>query len=231
MKNTLCIIPARGGSERIPKKNIRVFYGKPMIAWSIIRAKESNCFDEIIVSTDDQDIAEISKKYGANIPFMRPKNLSDNFTDTTSVIKHGIEWLQKRGHSYKYVCCLYATAPFVDPSIISKAFIKLRDFGAEYSFPVTNYAYPIQKALKIKDNKIEMLEPKNFNKRSQDLLKTFHDVGQFYWGKDSAWINEKKIFERHSVPIIIDRDKAQDIDTEEDWQIAERIFKTFQKTQ
>ena len=231
MKNSICIIPARGGSKRIPRKNIKDFCGKPIIAWSIIRAQESRCFDEIIVSTDDLEIAEISKKYGANIPFLRPKDLSDDQTSTTTVVKHAVEWLQNKGRFYKYVCCLYATAPLVEPSIICKTLEKLKNFGAEYSFPITNYPYPIQRALKItKNNRIEMVNPNNFNKRSQDLIQTFHDVGQFYWGKNLAWTEEKILFGKHSVTLKIDRDKVQDIDTEEDWKIAEKIFKYNLKT-
>ena len=174
-KKPICIIPARGGSKRIPRKNIKDFCGKPIIAWSIIKAKESNCFDDIIVSTDDADIAAVSKEYGANVPFKRPKNISDDHSTTTSVIKHTVEWLQKRGRFYKNVCCLYATAPLVEPSKIREALKKLKNFNAEYCFPITAYPYPIQRALKITDNNlIEMLYPNNFNKRSKDLIKTFH---------------------------------------------------------
>ena len=197
-----------------------------MIAWSIIKALDSKCFDDVIVSTDDKEIAEISKKYGAKVPFVRPKNLSDNFTGTTPVIKHAIEWLKNHERNYKYVCCLYATAPFVEVSKINDAFKKLVDYDADYSFPITTYEYPIERALKFNgENKLEMLYPKNFNKRSQDCIETYHDVGQFYWGKYSSWVKEKKIFDKYSTPVIIGRDKAQDIDTPEDWNIAERIFK------
>tara|TARA_X000000950_G_C13635270_1_gene545265 strand:- start:89 stop:778 length:690 start_codon:yes stop_codon:yes gene_type:complete len=225
MKENICIIPASGGSKRIPRKNIKNFCGKPVIAWSILNAINSKCFDEIIVSTDDEEIAEVSKKFGAKVPFMRPKNLSDDHTETISVIKHAIEWLRQGKKYYKYVCCLYATAPLVEPCTISDSLNRLIETGSEYSFPITNYPYHIERALKLtSENTIEMFEPSNFHKRSQDLVEAFHDVGQFYWGKESAWLEEKIIFEKHSIPLIIKRDKVQDIDNLEDWRIAEKMF-------
>ena len=222
----ICVIPARGGSKRIPRKNIRLFCGEPMISWSIKAAISSNIFDKIIVSTDDKEISKISQKYGAEIPFLRPKSLSDDFTGTIPVIKHTINWVNKHIKKVEYVCCLYATAPFVEPSYLIEGYEKLINNDVNYTFSVTSFPFPIQRAIKIsKLNRVEMLNPENFNKRSQDLEETFHDAGQFYWGKASSWINEDIFFAEHSCPIIIPRYKVQDIDNEEDWIRAEKMFK------
>lgn len=222
----ICVIPARGGSKRIPRKNIRLFCGEPMISWSIKAAISSNIFDKIIVSTDDKEISKISQKYGAEIPFLRPKSLSDDFTGTIPVIKHTINWVNKNINRVEYVCCLYATAPFVEPSYLIEGYDKLINNDVNYTFSVTSFPFPIQRAIKIsKLNRVEMLNPENFNKRSQDLEETFHDAGQFYWGKASSWINEDIFFAEHSCPIIIPRYKVQDIDNEEDWIRAEKMFK------
>ena len=178
----ICVIPARGGSKRIPRKNIRLFCGEPIISWSI-KANFSNIFDKIIVSTDDKEISKISQKYGAEI-LLRPKSLSDDFTGTIPVIKHTINWVNKHIDRVEYVCCLYATAPFVEPSYLIEGYEKLINNDLNYTFSVTSFPFPIQRAIKIsKLNRVEMLNPENFNKRSQDLEETFHDAGQFYWGK------------------------------------------------
>ena len=222
----LCIIPARGGSKRIPKKNIREFCGKPMIYWSIKAAISSNIFDKVIVSTDDKEIAEISENFGAEIPFIRPKNISDDFTGTIPVIKHAINWVNSNIGKVEYACCLYATAPFVEPYYLIKGFEKLIKLNVKYTISITSFAFPIQRAIKITQaNRIKMLNPKYFNKRSQDLEETFHDAGQFYWGKASSWISDDIFFEEHSFPIFIPRYKVQDIDNEEDWVRAEKMFK------
>ncbi len=221
----VCIIPARGGSKRIPKKNIRLFCGKPIIAWSINKAIESRLFDKVIVSTDDEDIANTSIQYGAEIPFMRPKEISDDYTGTIPVIKHSIDWINKNIRQVDYACCIYATAPFIEIKYLKEGYEKLLATNSEYTFSVTSFTFPIERAIRInKDNKIKMINPEKFNTRSQDLEETFHDAGQFYWGKTSAWMENKVIFEEHSSAILIPRFKVQDIDTEEDWERAEKMF-------
>ena len=221
----LAVIPARGGSKRIPRKNIKNFFGKPMIAWSIQQAVKSGAFDRIIVSTDDAEIAQISKTWGAEIPFMRPKELSDDFTGTTSVIAHAINWFIKEGYNPLEVCCIYATAPLIQVEYILKGLGALRRHKADFSFSVTPYAFPIQRAIKLcEKGRVEMMDQTQFQRRSQDLTETYHDAGQFYWGSSKAWQSGKPIFGKHSVPIIIPRYLVQDIDTHEDWMQAELMF-------
>jgi len=220
------IIPARGGSKRIPHKNIKQFCGKPMIAWSIIAAKESGCFDEIIVSTDDTSIAKIALEYGAKVPFVRPQELSDDYTGTTAVIQHAIKWLISKGNKIQETCCIYATAPFISANDIRIGLDTLLAGGNDYTFSVTSYPFPIQRAIKITPDKhVEMFNPKLFTTRSQDLEEAYHDAGQFYWGQAEAWLNEKPIFSIKSSPVLLPRHRVQDIDTPEDWLRAELMFK------
>ncbi|SNR90625.1 pseudaminic acid cytidylyltransferase [Pseudomonas segetis] len=225
----LAVIPARGGSKRIPRKNLKEFCGKPMIAWSIEAALKSGCFDLVIVSTDDEAIAEVSRKYGASVPFMRPKELSDDYTGTTPVIRHAIEWFIDQGMSPTYVCCLYATAPFILVEDIRRGFELLKKTGCDYAFSVTSYAFPIQRALRIiEDERLEMFSGEHFNTRSQDLEEAYHDAGQFYWGDVNAWLQGKMLFGPSSVPVRLPRHHVQDIDTPEDWVRAEWLFKAMQ---
>jgi N-acylneuraminate cytidylyltransferase len=221
----LCVIPARGGSKRIPRKNIKEFCGRPIIAWSIQAAINSRCFDRIIVSTDDMEIADISRDWGAEVPFIRPADLSDDYTGTASVVKHAIEYCISDGKLPEYICCIYATAPFLLANDLRKGLNKLIESGAGYAFSVTSYAFPIQRALRIvKDNYVEMFHPKYFSSRSQDLEEAYHDAGQFYWGKLDVWMDETPIFSSESVPILLPRHRVQDIDTHEDWIHAELMF-------
>lgn len=222
----IAIIPARGGSKRIPGKNIKEFFGKPMIAWSIEAALESKCFDRVIVSTDDKEIAEIAKRYGAEVPFVRPANLSDDYMGTIPVIKHAVEWLNEYSQAPNLVCCIYATAPFISSSDIKSGLEKLQKTDFDYAFSVTSYGFPIQRAIKINENEnVEMFEPQYFNTRSQDLEEAYHDAGQFYWGQADAWLSEKVIFGSNSTPIILPRHRVQDIDTFDDWERAEWLFR------
>ena len=222
----ICVIPARGGSKRIPKKNIRVFCGKPMISWSIEAAISSDIFDKVLVSTDDKEISQVARNYGAEVPFLRPKELADDYTGTIPVIKHSIEWVNNNISNVEYACCIYPTAPFIENDYLVKGLENLINLNADYSFSVTTFPYPIQRALKIIDsNQIRMFQPENFNKRTQDFCEAYHDAGQFYWGKATSWINKKKLFEGNSIPVIIPRYKVQDIDNEEDWKRAENMFK------
>jgi len=225
----LAIIPARGGSKRIPRKNIKLFCEKPMIAWSIEAALQSGCFDQVIVSTDDEEIADVARRYGATVPFVRPAELSDAHTGTIPVIRHAIEWVNAQGQSVEQACCLYATAPFVSPEDIRRGFDTLLDTGSDYAFSVTSYAFPIQRAIRLNaEGRVEMFNPEHFNTRSQDLEEAFHDAGQFYWGKADAWLQGRMIFSPASVPVALPRHRVQDIDTPEDWVRAEWLFKAMQ---
>jgi pseudaminic acid cytidylyltransferase len=227
----ICVIPARGGSKRIPRKNIKQFCGKPMIAWSIEVAIKSQCFERIICSTDDEEIAAVANKYGAETPFLRSASLSDDYTGTIPVIAHAIEYLQQDGEEpVNLVCCIYATAPFITPNDIQIGLEKIRSESVNYCFAVTSYPFPIQRSIRItKEERCEMFQPEMFETRSQDLEEAFHDAGQFYWGKSSAWLSGKVIFSRDSIPHILQRHRVQDIDTPEDWKRAEIMFSTMRK--
>jgi len=221
----LCVIPARGGSKRIPRKNIKDFNGKPMIAYSIDAALESNCFDRVIVSTDDEEIADVAKGYGAEIPFMRPEVLADDYAGTLPVIKQAIEWFDNNDQSPAEVCCLYATAPFVQVESLQKAYQQMQNTGAEYCFTATSFPFPIQRAIKVTaKNRVEMFQADQFNQRSQDLEEAFHDAGQFYWGSVEAFRAMKPIFSEIASPYLLPRHLVQDIDTAEDWLRAELMF-------
>lgn len=222
----VAIIPARGGSKRIPRKNIKEFCGKPMIAWSIEAALQSGCFSRVVVSTDDTEIAAAAKNHGAEVPFMRPESLSGDYTGTIPVIRHAVEWLIQHGQPPQYACCIYATAPFINPADIRRGLKILSDTGSDYAFSVTSYPFPIQRAIRITPHsRVEMFNPEQFNTRSQDLEEAYHDAGQFYWGKANAWLAEKIIFSQDSAPVLLPRHQVQDIDTMEDWIRAELMFK------
>ena len=222
----LCVIPARGGSKRIPRKNIKEFCGKPMIAYSIEAAKESGLFDKIVVSTDDEAIANLARSLGADVPFMRPRELSDDHTATIPVIAHAIRASVEDTITIEAVCCIYATAPFVQANYIQEAYEKMLTCKASYAFSATSFPFPIQRAIRLsKDDRVEMFSPENFAVRSQDLEEAYHDAGQFYWGTPEAWLEEKIIFAPHSTAILLPRHLVQDIDTPEDWMRAEFMFK------
>jgi N-acylneuraminate cytidylyltransferase len=222
----VAIIPARGGSKRIPRKNIKNFCGKPMIAWSIEAAKESDCFDRIIVSTDDKEIAEVAKRYGAEVPFLRPADLSDDYTGTTEVIAHAVRWLNDAGDQVAVICCIYATAPFVTADDLIDSYRQFQQSGSDYMFSVTSYASPIQRAIRLSNNnQVSMFQPEHFKTRSQDLEEAWHDAGQFYWGQAAAWLENKTIFSSAATAYKLPRTRVQDIDTLEDWLHAEIKFK------
>ena len=221
----IAVIPARGGSKRIPRKNIKNFCGKPMIAWSIEAAKASALFDHILVSTDDAEIADIAKEWGAEVPFMRPVELSDDHAGTTEVIAHATRWALEQGFDVEAVCCIYATAPFVQAEDLKRGLAALESGNWAYAFTVTDFAAPIFRSFKQNaEGGIEMFYPEHFSTRSQDLPTALHDAGQFYWGRPSAWIEGKRIFDRHSTPVVIPRWRVQDIDTQDDWIRAELYF-------
>ena len=220
----IAVIPARGGSKRIPRKNIKSFCGKPMIAWSIEAALSSDLFDHVIVSTDDDEIAEVAKQYGASIPFMRPKELSNDHAETTPVIAHATQWALDQGFDVTAVCCIYATAPFIQIADIKRGLEELNSGEWEYAFTTTEFAAPIFRSFKqAEEGGIEMFFPEHFSTRSQDLPTALHDAGQFYWGRPSAWLQNKRIFDRHSKSVFIPRWRVQDIDTQDDWERAEII--------
>ena len=226
----LCVIPARGGSKRIPRKNIKKFFGQAMIGYSIKAALKSECFDQVVVSTDDTEIAEIAKFFGASVPFMRPDELANDYSGTVPVIKHAIEWFDDQGQSPSEVCCLYATAPFVKAIAIRKAYEQMQCTQADYCFTVASFAFPIQRAIKVTvDNRIEMFYPKHLETRSQDLEESYHDAGQFYWGKAEAFKQQKSLFSKSATPYILPRHLVQDIDTPEDWKRAELMYQALKK--
>lgn len=229
MKNAVAIIPARGGSKRIPRKNIKLFHGKPLIAYSIGAALKSNLFDKVIVSTDDEEIAKIAVEHGAIVPFIRPIELSDDFTGTGAVISHALEYLNEQGENYDFACTIYATAPFLQQKYLIEGFEKLKKSNAKSAFSCTSMPFPIQRTFKITSNeRCEMFWPENFMKRSQDLEESFQDAGQFYWTNLNINSNEI-IFGKDSIPIILPRHLVQDIDTLEDWTRAEFMYEALKK--
>ena len=220
----LAIIPARGGSKRIPRKNIKPFGGLPMIAWPIKAALQSRCFDRVIVSTDDAEIAQVAQVHGAEVPFMRPPELADDHTGTVSVIAHAIQWMQANGMSPREVCCIYATSPFVDAEDLQIGLQILLDSDASFAVSVTNYPYPIQRALQMTEQgRLQMIQPTYLRARTQDLTEAWHDAGMFYWGRPAAWLAGESIFSQLPVPVRLPRYKVHDIDTLQDWNEAELL--------
>jgi len=221
----IAIIPARSGSKRIPKKNIKHFLGKPIISYSIEAAIKSNLFDEVMVSTDDEEIAEIARTYGAKVPFLRSRKNADDFAVLADVVEEVVENYNKKNINFNNICCLLATAPFITSNKIIEAYNKLLENSFDSVFPVLEFSFPIQRSLKFNENKVSMVWGEYLNSRSQDLEPRYHDSGQFYWVNTSAFLNEKKIFTKNSGAIIISELQAQDIDTETDWKLAEIKFK------
>ncbi len=217
----IAIIPARGGSKRIPKKNIKDFLGKPLIAYSIDTAKKSGLFDKIVVSTDDEEISKVAKEFGAEV-LKRPKELADDFTGTDEVTKHALSIYTE----YEFACTIYATAPFLQVKYLKEGLKELKqNKDAVMAFGVTTFPYPIWRSFRItENNRCEMFWRENFPKRSQDLEEAYHDVGQFYWERVGVK-NDDILFGRYSIPIKIPRYLVQDIDTLEDWKRAEVMYK------
>lgn len=228
----LAVIPARGGSKRIPRKNIKPFGGKPMIVWSIEAALTSGCFDRVIVSTDDDEIARVAEDHGAEVPFLRPKELADDYTGTVPVIRHAVMWQGENGAPVDHACCIYATAPFLRPGDIQRGWEVIRAGTCRYSVSATSYGFPIQRAFRLNEQgRLAMFNPEHFLTRSQDLEEAYHDAGQFYWGTRSAWLDETPFFTDATVPVILPRHRVQDIDTHEDWQRAEIIFRLLDESE
>ena len=221
MTKCIAIITARGGSKRIPRKNIKDFCGQPIIKYSIDAAKKSGCFDEIMVSTDDQEIVAIVKKFGANVPFLRSQKTSSDFASTEEVIEEVVLEYQKIGQNFDYLCCIYPTAPFISSKKIKEAYELILKTGVDSVLPIVKFSYPIQRALKIENNLLKFMWSENSNKRSQDLEPAYHDCGQFYFLKTEYFLRNKEIFTKSTIPIEIPESEVQDIDNEEDWKIAE----------
>ena len=220
----IAIIPARGGSKRVPQKNIRDFHGRPLISYSIKTALTSGLFDKVIVSTDDEEIAEISRHWGAEVPFLRPLHLADDFVGTCPVLLHAINELEKQGCFQDVFCCVYATAPFLRPEDLQNGYELLLKKNADTVFSVTSFAYPIYRGLQIiPDGRVVMLWPQYLRKRSQDLPEAYHDAGEFYWAVVSRFKSSQLLFTNNSFPYILPRHRVVDIDTEEDWTFAEYI--------
>ena len=223
----VAIIPARGGSKRIPHKNIRFFNGKPILAYSIEAAKESGCVDRVIVSTDDPVIADVARTLGAEIPFLRPQNLADDQTHLDAVMSHAVRWLLDQGHAPEFVCGLFATAPFITGELLREGLQRLQASpDKQHAFGVAKFSFPIQRAVRITSHGgIEPFQPACMMMRSQDLEEAYHDAGQFFWGRAEAILNRASIFSTTSIPIVIPSHRVQDIDTPEDWARAEWLHK------
>ncbi|WP_026958009.1 pseudaminic acid cytidylyltransferase [Aliagarivorans taiwanensis] len=221
----IAIIPARGGSKRIPHKNIKPFLGKPIIAYPIEAALQSGCFDAVIVSTDDPEIAEVAQRRGAQVPFMRPAELSDDHTPTLPVIRHALEHVDPEANRYDFACCIYSAAPFVTARQLAESFTKLKQSGANYVMPVLEHSAPIQRALQLSGSgEVSMFHPEHQNTRSQDLAKAYFDSGQFYWGTTHAFRHEQSILNGNTSAIVLPKGAAVDIDEHEDWAMAEALY-------
>ena len=217
----LCIIPARGGSKRIPRKNIKDFLGKPIIAYSIETALQSGLFEEVMVSTDDKEIAEVAEQYGAKVPFLRSEENSGDYATTADVLLEVLGQYKNLGLSFEHACCIYATAPLIRIERLKEGMKKLQTNHFKSVFPVVSYSSPIWRGLKTTvGDKVEMIWPENLNARSQDLEKVFHDAGQWYWFDVEHFQNEKLLFTDNSSSILLPEYEVQDIDNTMDWEIA-----------
>jgi len=224
-KSVVAVITARGGSKRIPRKNIKHFFGQPIINYSIKAAFDAGCFDEVMISTDDQEIAATAIASGAVVPFMRSEKNSDDHSTTADVVEEVILEYAKIGKTFDFICCIYPTAPFITGKKLREAMELLESSKADSVVPVVRFSYPIQRALKIDQNKLAMIWPENMSKRSQDLMPAYHDCGQFYCLKNESFLEQKKLFAANTVPILIPELEVQDIDNEEDWKLAEIKYK------
>ncbi|MCF7970955.1 MAG: pseudaminic acid cytidylyltransferase [Methylococcaceae bacterium] len=225
----VAIIPARGGSKRILRKNIKPFCGKPMIAYAIETAIASQLFDRVVVSTEDSEIAQVARQYGAETPFIRPMELANDIANTDEVLLHAIKQLMAGGVNISTVCCIYATTPFLSAEYLLEGYQTLMRHNSSFAFSVTTFPFPVQRAIRItKEGLVEALHPENNFVRSQDLEEIYHDAGQFYWGKVEAFLEERVVFSHESVPVILPRYLVQDIDTPEDWTRASYMFKAMQ---
>jgi len=222
----VAIIPARGGSKRIPGKNIRIFCGRPIISYSICAARHSGLFDSVVVSTDDRQVADVARQHGARVPFLRPKELAGDEVPVSRAIAHTLTWLRDQGETYDYFCFIMATAPFVTAGDIRRGWEVMKERNADAAFAVTRYDYPIWRALRLNnEGRLEMVWQEYRDARSQDLPDVWHDAGQFYWAKTDVFLDAGDLMGGIAVPIVVPRYRAQDIDTEEDWSHAELLFR------
>ena len=222
----IAIIPARSGSKRIPNKNIKKFHGKPIISFSIAKAIQSKLFDEIVVSTDSKKIADIAIKFGAKIPFLRPKSISDDKTRITEVIKHTLSWYAKKNINFSYACCIYAANPLLELDYLKKGYNELIKSNKEYSLSITKYNHPVQRSMFInKYGNIQPFNKRNIKSRTQDLKEAYHDAGQFIWGKSQAFLKSVEPLSSRSLPIIIPSYKVSDLDDFEDFKRTEIIYR------
>lgn len=220
----LAVIPARGGSKRIPRKNIKPFHGKPMISYAIAAAIASESFDRVIVSTDDEEITQISREHGAEVPFVRPTELADDHTPTVPVIAHAITACQSMGWDVQEVCCIYPGVPFISTNDLRAAYERLLATGAHYVFPVTGFPSPIQRALRrLPNGSVSPFQPEYAATRTQDLEPGYYDVGQFYWGRASSWLDGLNIH-LNGTTLVIPEWRVVDIDTPADWERAELLY-------
>ncbi len=224
----VAIITARGGSKRIPRKNIKAFLGHPIIKYSIDAALGAGCFDEVMVSTDDGEIAEIALRLGAKVPFFRSASTANDFATTADVIEEVLFEYRKIDREFEHFCCIYPTAPFVSPATLRQGYELLRERNADTVVPVVRFSYPIQRALKIEQGRLSMIWPENRNARSQDLQPAYHDAGQFYWGRADRFLKQKRLFSDNTLPLEVPESHVQDIDTFEDWKIAEMKYSLMQ---
>jgi N-acylneuraminate cytidylyltransferase len=222
--SNIAIIPARGGSKRIPRKNIKDFLGKPIIAYSIEAALNSKLFDEVMVSTDDNEIVEISKKFGATIPFLRSEKTADDYSTTADVLTEVLKEYKKLGKVFDYLCCIYPAAPFVTSTKLNDSFDLLIKSSADLVIPVVKFSYPVQRSLMIEYDKLKYVWPENQNKRSQDIEPMYHDAGQFYWTKTEAFLKNKSLLSDNTIPYIVPETEVQDIDNKEDWKLTEMKY-------
>ena len=227
----VAIIPARGGSRRIPRKNIKDFLGKPIMAYSIENAINSGLFDKVIVSTDDDEIAQVAVEYGAEVPFVRPKNLSDDFSGTHEVIGHAVQWLECHGVAVEYACCIYATAPFIKARDLIAGFNLIKTEKWESIIAATNYSYPVFRSFKqTSGGGLKMLFPEHYSSRSQDFPEIYHDAGQFYWAKAETWKSPPAGFNEKCSIVEIPNYRVRDIDNNDDWIEAEFIYQSIEKS-
>jgi pseudaminic acid cytidylyltransferase len=220
----LAVITARGGSRRIPRKNIRMFLGQPIIKYSIDAARGAGIFDEVMVSSNDDEIIDVARRFGASVPFKRSAETSTDLAPTAPVVLEVIEEYRRRGEQFDYVCCIYPTAPFVTSERLAEGLRTLHESGADGCLPITRFSFPIWRSFKVDDGRVAFNWPEHALTRSQDLPPAFHDCGQFYFLRTSAFREQQRLIMSHTVPILVPETDVQDIDTEEDWAIAEMKY-------
>lgn len=228
--SSICIIPARGGSKRIPRKNIKDFLGRPIIAYSIEAALKSGIFDEVMVSTDDVEIADVAVRYGADVPFLRSAETSNDYATTADVMNEVLGWYARRGRRFDVLCCIYATAPFVTPAKLQQAFSLLEGGKFDSAFTCTAFSYPVLRGLIIDgEGRVAMKWPEYRNSRSQDLPRFYHDAGQFYLATTDAFRKANSFWGENTAPVVVSELEVQDLDTPTDWALAEMKYQLAKK--